>query len=179
MNIWKWKISLRTAMQEPRKKKKSKRKTKRRTRFTLEVLKQWVQVLSHILLISSNLHLFILSHCFEIGLLPELYRGIHKKGYNTPTPIQVTSVLIHSYLFGFIVSLIVVKQRKAIPLILAGNDVVAMARTGSGKTAAFLIPLFQRLKAHSPTVIIPRCLFVYLPLHSCVWFCDSCFERWE
>lgn len=38
---------------------------------------------------------------------------------------------------------------QAIPPILDGKDVVAMARTGSGKTACFLIPMFERLKAHS------------------------------
>lgn len=36
------------------------------------------------------------------------------------------------------------------PLILAGADVVAMARTGSGKTAAFLVPMLQRLNQHVP-----------------------------
>lgn len=36
------------------------------------------------------------------------------------------------------------------PLILSGVDVVAMARTGSGKTAAFLIPMLEKLKQHVP-----------------------------
>jgi ATP-dependent RNA helicase DDX54/DBP10 len=36
---------------------------------------------------------------------------------------------------------------QTIPVILSGRDVVAMARTGSGKTAAFLVPLLQRLRA--------------------------------
>jgi ATP-dependent RNA helicase DDX54/DBP10 len=36
------------------------------------------------------------------------------------------------------------------PLILAGIDVVAMARTGSGKTAAFLLPMLEKLKQHLP-----------------------------
>jgi ATP-dependent RNA helicase DDX54/DBP10 len=51
-------------------------------------------------------------------------KGITKQGYQQPTPIQ----------------------RKAIPPILDGKDVVAMSRTGSGKTAAFVIPMLQKLK---------------------------------
>lgn len=38
---------------------------------------------------------------------------------------------------------------QTVPLILEGKDVVAMARTGSGKTACFLIPMFERLQTHS------------------------------
>lgn len=38
---------------------------------------------------------------------------------------------------------------QTIPVILDGKDVVAMARTGSGKTACFLIPMFERLKTRS------------------------------
>lgn len=62
-----------------------------------------------------------------MGLSPAIVRGIKRKGYRLPTPIQ----------------------RRATPLILAGHDVVGMARTGSGKTAAFAIPLLNRLQAHS------------------------------
>ena len=42
-------------------------------------------------------------------------------------------------------------QRKAIPVIMQGKDVVAMARTGSGKTASFLLPLFEKLKVPTRT----------------------------
>uniref|UniRef100_A0A1I8IU19 RNA helicase n=1 Tax=Macrostomum lignano TaxID=282301 RepID=A0A1I8IU19_9PLAT len=62
----------------------------------------------------------------SLGLSAPVYKGIVRKGYRVPTPIQ----------------------RKTMPHILAGRDVVAMARTGSGKTAAFLVPLLERLRAH-------------------------------
>ncbi|KZV17347.1 DEAD-box ATP-dependent RNA helicase 29 [Dorcoceras hygrometricum] len=64
----------------------------------------------------------------SLGLSSKVYNGVKKKGYRVPTPIQ----------------------RKTMPLILSGCDVVAMARTGSGKTAAFLIPMLQKLQHHVP-----------------------------
>ncbi|KAK0391152.1 hypothetical protein NLU13_0653 [Sarocladium strictum] len=62
-----------------------------------------------------------------MGLNANLLRAITKKGFTVPTPIQ----------------------RKTIPLVLDRKDVVGMARTGSGKTAAFVIPMVERLRAHS------------------------------
>ncbi|KAL0432252.1 UNVERIFIED_CONTAM: putative DEAD-box ATP-dependent RNA helicase 29 [Sesamum latifolium] len=70
----------------------------------------------------------------SLGLSPNVYNGVKKKGYRVPTPIQ----------------------RKTMPLILAGYDIVAMARTGSGKTAAFLIPMLQKLKHHVPQAELGR-----------------------
>lgn len=66
----------------------------------------------------------------SMGLNGNLLRAITKCGFRVPTPIQ----------------------RKTIPLILQRKDLLAMARTGSGKTAAFLIPMVQTLKAHSPNM---------------------------
>ncbi len=59
-----------------------------------------------------------------LGLSAELLRAIDEQGYKEPTPIQ----------------------RKAIPLILSGRDVMAGAQTGTGKTAGFTLPLLQRLR---------------------------------
>ncbi|KAI8463120.1 MAG: DEAD-domain-containing protein [Monoraphidium minutum] len=64
----------------------------------------------------------------SMGLSPWLLKAIKRKGFRLPTPIQ----------------------RRTLPLILQGLDVIAMARTGSGKTAAFVIPLLHKLAAHSP-----------------------------
>ena len=68
----------------------------------------------------------------SLGFTPELLlllqRALQAKGYVAPTPIQA----------------------QAIPLILQGNDLVASAQTGSGKTAAFVLPLLQQFALSSP-----------------------------
>lgn len=62
-------------------------------------------------------------------LLPEtLQRGIQAAGYTTPTPIQ----------------------EQSIPPILEGRDLIGTAQTGTGKTAAFVLPLLQRLEGGPP-----------------------------
>jgi ATP-dependent RNA helicase RhlE len=62
----------------------------------------------------------------ELGLAPELLRAVAAQGYTHPTPVQ----------------------RQAIPLVLAGRDLLAGAQTGTGKTAAFVLPMLQRLAAN-------------------------------
>ena len=64
----------------------------------------------------------------SMGLEKEVLRGVLSMGYKNPTPVQ----------------------RKALPIALAGLDVVCMARTGSGKTCVFLLPLINRLRSHDP-----------------------------
>jgi len=59
----------------------------------------------------------------ELGLVEPLLRAVTSEGYTVPTPIQY----------------------QAIPLLLAGRDLLGTAQTGTGKTAAFALPLLQRL----------------------------------
>ena len=61
----------------------------------------------------------------QLGLAPELLRAVAQQGYTEPTPVQ----------------------GEAIPLVLAGRDLLAGAQTGTGKTAAFVLPILQRLHA--------------------------------
>jgi ATP-dependent RNA helicase RhlE len=75
-----------------------------------------------------------------LGLAEPLVRGVAEAGYQEPTRIQ----------------------SEAVPHVLAGNDVLAAAQTGTGKTAAFVLPILQRLaqRPHPPGPGRPRCLIV-------------------
>ncbi len=59
----------------------------------------------------------------DMGLKPELIRAIEAKGYEIPTPIQI----------------------QAVPVALSGRDVIGQAHTGTGKTAAFALPILNRI----------------------------------
>jgi ATP-dependent RNA helicase RhlE len=74
----------------------------------------------------------------ELGLLEPMQRVVDAAGYCEPTPIQ----------------------EKTIPLILEGMDLIAQAQTGTGKTAAFVLPILQRLSAieTAPPPCSPRVL---------------------
>ena len=62
----------------------------------------------------------------NLNLIQPLLNAVNKKGYLNPTPIQ----------------------EKAIPLILQGKDIFGCAQTGTGKTAAFALPMLQIGRAH-------------------------------
>src|SRR5450830_658249 len=64
----------------------------------------------------------------QLGLTPELLRAVAAQGYSVPTPVQSQSI----------------------PLVLAGRDLLAGAQTGTGKTAAFVLPILQLLNASRP-----------------------------
>ena len=68
-----------------------------------------------------------------LALDPKLLRAVADSGYETMTPIQA----------------------KAIPIVLAGRDVMGAAQTGTGKTAAFALPLLQRMLKHETTSVSP------------------------
>src|SRR5204863_1328456 len=63
----------------------------------------------------------------ELGLIPPIAQAVASEGYEKPTPIQ----------------------ERAIPHVLAGRDLLGLAQTGTGKTAAFALPILQRLTGPS------------------------------
>ena len=72
----------------------------------------------------------------KLGLRPEILAGVEKQGYVEPTPIQ----------------------EQAIPVILQGRDILAGAQTGTGKTAAFTLPLLHLLCKKDHSIHRPRAL---------------------
>ncbi len=74
----------------------------------------------------------------DFGLAPNILNAVTEAGYTIPTPIQ----------------------REAIPQILMGGDVTGIAQTGTGKTAAFVLPMIQRLSSGRARARMPRCLIL-------------------
>jgi ATP-dependent RNA helicase RhlE len=71
-----------------------------------------------------------------LGLSEKVLEGVRAVGYTEPTPIQL----------------------RAIPLVLSGKDVIGSAQTGTGKTAAFALPILSKLGGHNP--VGPRVLIL-------------------
>ncbi|MEY4918665.1 MAG: hypothetical protein RL616_2578, partial [Verrucomicrobiota bacterium] len=71
-----------------------------------------------------------------LGLSEKVLEGVRAAGYTDPTPIQL----------------------RAIPLVLSGKDVIGSAQTGTGKTAAFALPILSKLGMHSN--VGPRALIL-------------------
>jgi ATP-dependent RNA helicase RhlE len=64
----------------------------------------------------------------DLGLIEPIARAVREQGYERPTPIQA----------------------RAIPHLLTGRDLLGLAQTGTGKTAAFALPILQRLVTPAP-----------------------------
>ena len=73
-----------------------------------------------------------------LGLMEELVRAVEARGYTQPTPIQI----------------------RAVPEVLAGRDILAGAQTGTGKTAAFALPMLQLLQSRPNGDRRPRALIL-------------------
>src|ERR1700732_1194860 len=74
----------------------------------------------------------------ELGLSEKVLKAVESSGYDTPTPIQ----------------------EQAIPHALEGRDVLGIAQTGTGKTAAFTLPMLSRLEKGRAKARMPRTLIL-------------------
>ncbi len=81
-------------------------------------------------------------HFKDLGLSADILRAVTEQGYDTPTPIQA----------------------QAIPVVLAGRDLMAAAQTGTGKTAGFVLPILQQFSSRDAGITHkrhkPRCLIL-------------------
>ena len=73
-----------------------------------------------------------------LGLGPKILQAIEEAGYDSPTPIQA----------------------QAVPHVLLGGDVTGIAQTGTGKTAAFVLPMIHRLEQGRARARMPRTLIL-------------------
>ena len=74
----------------------------------------------------------------ELGLGPNVLKAVSDAGYDSPTPIQA----------------------QAIPHVISGGDVTGIAQTGTGKTAAFVLPMIHRLARGRARARMPRCVIL-------------------
>jgi superfamily II DNA/RNA helicase len=91
----------------------------------------------------------------DLGLSPEVLRAVADTGYDTATPIQ----------------------EQAIPIALQGGDILGIAQTGTGKTAAFTLPMIDRLAAGRSKARMPRSL-VLAPTRELADQVASSFEKY-
>ncbi len=92
----------------------------------------------------------------ELGLSPEILQAVSATGYTTATPIQA----------------------QAIPVALTGKDVLGIAQTGTGKTAAFTLPMIERLSQGRSRARMPRAL-VIAPTRELADQVSASFERYS
>ena len=91
----------------------------------------------------------------ELGLSPEVLRAVADTGYETATPIQA----------------------QAIPVALTGRDILGIAQTGTGKTAAFTLPMIDKLSQGRAKARMPRSL-VMEPTRELADQVATAFERY-
>ena len=87
---------------------------------------------------TNQTHLRSLMQFSELGLSEKVLRAVEASGYTQPTPIQ----------------------EQAIPLALQGRDILGIAQTGTGKTAAFTLPMLSRLEQGRARARVPRTLIL-------------------
>ncbi|HEX7600720.1 MAG TPA: DEAD/DEAH box helicase, partial [Polyangiaceae bacterium] len=92
----------------------------------------------------------------SLGLSPPLVRAVTKLGHHSPTPVQIASI----------------------PVILQGGDLWASAQTGSGKTAAFVLPLLEVLARSKPRTPRPVRVLVLVPTRELALQIDQAFARY-